>query len=416
MSSFRRFFRPPGGDFTWLAGLTLLLPVVATVSNPEHWLNPLRGPVSASSLVAAVALWRRKRWGKWLAGTVLLLIAVHAALPLQNGFKTIPVVTSLGIAWCAWSAFRATLPQRDDDSDGKGLVAMVGLFRELPYLDTAIIARAASDAWGVEIDGSQSDDDAATDFVVGESPAFILSTGGRTFLINHFDQPYFDDVEKAAELTWEMRHQTAIREHKAWVSVDLLNTDNPREKTTPESPIYSLLSRLLAEFVDESCLAIFCPAASQMFVADADTEAHLRSKDPIAALNGATQAPMIAISDDDPRMQAAVAEARRRWPEFAEAFAGREDDSSFFVKYPMPAGDGVEFIWAEVQAIENERIYAVLANEPLNGPRKLGDRVQIPVGEVNDWNYVDPAGRMTGGFTIQVLTDAARQRDEEVSE
>jgi uncharacterized protein YegJ (DUF2314 family) len=73
-----------------------------------------------------------------------------------------------------------------------------------------------------------------------------------------------------------------------------------------------------------------------------------------------------------------------------------------------------EFIWITVTAIEGETIYGELANDPGDlGPLKLGSKVTVPVADLNDWCYVDSAGKLNGGFTIEALQKASRRRKRE---
>ena len=111
-------------------------------------------------------------------------------------------------------------------------------------------------------------------------------------------------------------------------------------------------------------------------------------------------------------MQAAVEEARRRWPEFVTAFETRGPGQGS-VKCPITAGGNTEFIWIEVTAIENDTIYGTLANDPMDlGSLRLGSRVKASAGELNDWIYFDEADSMHGGFTIKVVEEISKERAE----
>ena len=62
---------------------------------------------------------------------------------------------------------------------------------------------------------------------------------------------------------------------------------------------------------------------------------------------------MDALPADCAIMVAAVAECRRRWPEFVAAFEARSGEN-FLVKAPVAHGDNTEFIWLSVTALEND--------------------------------------------------------------
>jgi uncharacterized protein YegJ (DUF2314 family) len=112
-------------------------------------------------------------------------------------------------------------------------------------------------------------------------------------------------------------------------------------------------------------------------------------------------------------MQQAVAEARRRWPEFVGAFESRSTDQMFGVKAKFTQGENSEFMWLSVKAVENGVIFGVLDNNPVDLTKpKLGDRVRVNVADLNDWVITTTSGsqpEMIGGFTIKVV-DAAQRR------
>jgi uncharacterized protein YegJ (DUF2314 family) len=242
-------------------------------------------------------------------------------------------------------------------------------------------------------------------------PFFMLLHGPGLFMIHNRADVYFNDVEKAAEACRELRGRSAIAEHQAWTSVDLVRLhDHTPEK---EQEAYRMIGRFLAELADESqCLAVFEPGSGALHPFDPETEAKLRSDDPIAALREWYYAPIVRLKEE--AIAAAVEEARRRWPEFVTAFENRGDaETPFVVKAPFGEGDHVEFMWVEVTALEGEMILGKLENHPHAVPGlKLGDRVRVKVGNVNDWLCV-VEGQPLGGFTMAAMKDAARGDNED---
>jgi uncharacterized protein YegJ (DUF2314 family) len=216
-------------------------------------------------------------------------------------------------------------------------------------------------------------------------------------------------VEKAAAEMVELRCRQAIAEHAAWIAVDVLHWWDAGDALAGS---YRLIARLLAEIADDNVLAVIDPDARRVFAYDPELEAKLRSDDPLAALRRGGYAPVIGIEPDDPAMQAAVQEARCRWPEFVAAFENRSPDGQghFTVKAPLGNGERVEYMWLEVTSIENDVIYGILGNEPANIPSlKEGDRVRTTVGEVNDWLMIT-AGEPVGGFTVKVVMERASKQ------
>jgi uncharacterized protein YegJ (DUF2314 family) len=232
---------------------------------------------------------------------------------------------------------------------------------------------------------------------------------GQMHLINRFSRPYVDDHEKMAEGIPDMRLRSLFREHQAWFSCDALGVDH----ATSDEDIgdwYQRLGKLFAELLDENCLLILVPDTNRAYAINDDTEAALRSDDPLGALQNTLTAPIIEVSDEDPLMKAAVEKARAAWPGFVAAFEARAGEN-FSVKAPVTHADNTEFIWISVTSLEGERIYGELGNDPGNlGPLKLGSKVSVPVAELNDWCYIDREGNMAGGFTIEAMQKAAQRR------
>jgi len=104
-----------------------------------------------------------------------------------------------------------------------------------------------------------------------------------------------------------------------------------------------------------------------------------------------------------------VAEARRRWPEFVEAFRAKAGEN-FGVKAPLTVDDDREFIWIEVVGLEPDYVHGTLGNEPVAlGWLKMGDRVEVPVKDVTDWAYLRD-GQPVGMFSVKVLDAVAKEQ------
>ena len=120
-------------------------------------------------------------------------------------------------------------------------------------------------------------------------------------------------------------------------------------------------------------------------------------------LDESVSLPIVEVSDDDPLMIHAVKKAREGWPRFVEVYEAQAGEN-FTVKAPVSYGEKTEYIWISVTAIEGENVYGQLANDPGDlGPLKLGSKVSVPVAELNDWCYIDPATKLQGGFTIEAV-------------
>ena len=112
-------------------------------------------------------------------------------------------------------------------------------------------------------------------------------------------------------------------------------------------------------------------------------------------------------------MKEAIAEARRRWPEFVGAFVGRKMGHHFAIKRGFASGkekDHQEFMWVQVTDIREDRIVGVLDNAPVYVKGvKAGDRVVSQATEVIDWIYKGDED-LVGNFTGPVILAAQRRR------
>jgi uncharacterized protein YegJ (DUF2314 family) len=286
------------------------------------------------------------------------------------------------------------------------LISFVALLREPVTFDPAVLARLAGEAWSADLGDGASE--GADGFVAGADVVNTIMHEGRMFLINSFPKPYVEEPEKAASEIPDKRIRGLFEEHKAWFSCDALGVDG----TTLDDEVrewYRRLAKLFAELLDENCLLIFLPDTSRAYPINEDTEAALRTEDPVQALQDTLTVPIIEVADDDPLMQQAVGKAREKWPRFVAAYEAGAGEN-FSVKAPVTHSGNTEFIWISVTSVEGERVYGTLANDPGDlGPLKLGSKVSVPVAELNDWAYVDPKGNMTGGFTIEAVRQAARR-------
>jgi uncharacterized protein YegJ (DUF2314 family) len=280
------------------------------------------------------------------------------------------------------------------------LDAFVWLLDEPRMLDAETVRRVVERALGVAIPSEPGDD--ATSFVVGEPPSVMVKLDDQMLLVNSFPVPYLKDPKRAAKDMGELRVRKILLEHRAWISADLLGEydgDSLREGLRR-------IGRIAAELADSRCLALYVPRENQLIPFDPDLLEKLRQEDPLGAL-GWGLAPVVTITNDHPEMKAAVAEARRRWPEFVAAFQNpRPDQRSFAVKLPITSGANTEFIWVEVASIDGHEILGDLANEPVDLPHlHEGSRVRGKLSDLNDWAYIQ-GDELIGGFTSAVLLKA----------
>lgn len=105
-------------------------------------------------------------------------------------------------------------------------------------------------------------------------------------------------------------------------------------------------------------------------------------------------------------MARAEAEARARFPEFASAFERRQDGQTFFIKAPFASAEGREFLWIDVELINDGNIRGTITSDPKRPiGYRAGDTVNVKATEISDWTYSEGKTRL-GGFTIAVLKNA----------
>jgi uncharacterized protein YegJ (DUF2314 family) len=255
------------------------------------------------------------------------------------------------------------------------------------------------------LDGPPQPDDVTGvpgDFVAGASPHFVISLDRVIYLAHTVSEPYWRDSARIAAPVQELRLRKAIEDHRAWLSMDILHP----EAATPET--YRIVGGTLARLIGDECLALFHPPTGRFALGDAtDLAEKLRQADPVEALFSQFHtAPVVAIDDNDPRMIAATAEARRRFPEFEQAF--HEGSASLYsAKARIESNGRAEHLWVEVERIADGHIHGRLGNDPVNleGLRH-GSPVDFPIDIVEDWAYVR-GGESTGMFSVSAIQEIA---------
>ncbi|HXG60054.1 MAG TPA: DUF2314 domain-containing protein [Planctomycetota bacterium] len=286
------------------------------------------------------------------------------------------------------------------------LISFVALLRKPASIDPTVLARLAGKVWRADLGDGNSE--GADGFVVGAGMLNAICYQGRWVLVHSLPRPYVDNPEQAAADIADLRIRSLFAQHQAWFSCDATDVD-PRAPDNEVRDWCRRLGKLFAELLDDNCLLIFLPDSNMVYPINEETEQALRSEDPIRSLQETLTVPLIEVPADDPFMQQAVARARADWPRFVAAFEAQAG-TFFSVKAPVSHSGNTEFIWISVTRLEGERIYGELNNEPANlGPLRLGSKVSVPVAELNDWCFMDPQGKLVGGFTIAAVHQAARR-------
>ncbi len=241
------------------------------------------------------------------------------------------------------------------------------------------------------------------EYVVNKPPVGFIRFEGLVLLINNISKPYVPQQyrEKAVREFQELRQRKIVLEHDAWFSLDLMSPQNPKGES--KADCYRRMCSLAAELLDENCMGVSFPETGHLRPFDAELKRALRSDDPLRQAMRWEKAPALAIEQNDPALVAAVTEARRRWPEFLQAFQGRDESQMFCVKAPFRDGENVEWMWVSVAEIKDQVIEGKVGNDPVDLKNvREGDIVRIPSSTIEDWIY--NSGKTTvGGFTTTVI-------------
>jgi uncharacterized protein YegJ (DUF2314 family) len=245
---------------------------------------------------------------------------------------------------------------------------------------------------------------------------FTVEAGSRRYLIRSNDRAFLSK-EQVADVE-DLRVRNLLRTHTAWIAVDPASSQAV-DGADVEPPSFPQMCRVLAlclqveKDADESVLGILIPSKSLILAAPANVSELLESADPLAAFNKATQMPVLDADNKAAELQAATTAARKRWPEFVQAFQNRQKQGpdSFNVLFSFREGDQTESMWVEVTELKGNVVEGTLANEPaLLRKLKSGAFVRRNADEIADWIYTDSStGQLVGGFLVEILT---RQTDD----
>lgn len=346
--------------------------------------------------------------GASLKRVVAVTVAVGATLTLawslkRSGFDLYGfMVLAAGLAGARWLWGKMAPPPAAPDAP---MVSLVLLLKEPRYLEPVVLAEILRNAWGIDFPAGGGDDEntRGKPFIVGNSPVFMVGTGDGMFIVHNHDRLYFDGVADVAEKVPDLRLRKIILDHRAWLSVDAMGVGADEDP----APHYARISKLLAELANDAVLGLFQPGSSRLTPWEPSLVERLRSGENLSELFEVKQVPVVQVSENDPRMKAAVAEARARWPEFVAALKARQPGGNYAVKAAVTRDGNTEFIWLEVIGLEPEFIHGKLANDPVDlGELKIGDQVEVALADLNDWTYRhaendEPAGL----FTVKIVSE-----------
>jgi uncharacterized protein YegJ (DUF2314 family) len=291
--------------------------------------------------------------------------------------------------WNLFWEWRRNRPNRSEDS-------IVMLLAEPRAMNAQTLAALLASEFGVPVGLAEAEN--ATAFVAGEAPILSFHINGGSFALHVHAAPYVANAEKVAAGVAELRLATAIREHRAWLSIDAVRGEKP----------YETIGRTLARLWGADVMALLHRPSKCMAPSSDLVPFQLRADDPVRAVFGEIkQSPVVSAEAEDVELAEAKRVAQRRWKEFCDAFASNSGNG-FSVKAPITRDDRTEHIWVDVEEITPVGVWGLLGNEPLNLPGlRLGSRVEVLLDDIEDWTYLRD-GRTIGGFSIAVLLKRKR--------
>ncbi|MCG8600379.1 MAG: hypothetical protein MI807_09590, partial [Verrucomicrobiales bacterium] len=308
----------------------------------------------------------------------LLLCAILVIRLLTSGMTWWGIAALvLAVLWFGFELVRFLIPRpiRDfppatDDGDlgnrvetPGDLVSLVYFLSEPRIPDESVIRNCVANVLGITFDASDPD---AEHFVMRFEPPkepkkeegpiqhFMIRIPQGLFAVLVSDRPYIDNPKAFASQTIrDKRLRNAVEGHQAWMSVDLMDGPESPEK---KAEAYYTIAQILSSLAGPDVLAIYCPELQRCNEFDLSLIDALSSPNPLALFEEPTFEPIIEISDNNPRMAAAVAEAIKRWPEFVEAFQERADptDESYIIKAEFREGGNCEYMWVSVEEITED--------------------------------------------------------------
>jgi len=280
-------------------------------------------------------------------------------------------------------------------SEEKPFISVVLLLRRPGALTQDMLHDAAVRAWGREFRAEDNE------CVLMEGALGIVTFENRMFHTINSAQLYVENPERMARELKEMRQQKVMREHAAWMSVNLLQPENP--DVAEKAECYRRLCSLAAQFVDGLCLGVYLTEDEYLRPNDSTVRDALVSANPRKQIRCWENVPVISVKSTDSELKNAVGEARRRWPEFVQAFQNRKQDQPFSVKVPFTDGMNTEWMWVIVSELRGDFVAGELGNSPINvrGLRE-GDRVHVQAKDIGDWIYSDGL-RPIGGFSVAII-------------
>ena len=217
----------------------------------------------------------RGHFARLLSIALSFALAVGTSLTAQAHDPTPPATTSPAQSPPAATTETPAQPSVSPASTKEErLVSLVLLLSSPRKPSHELIAHAVSEGLGTKI---------SNDAVITKPPYHQVTVGADTFIINDIAAPYF---EKTAEVADEIKNPNlsrAVREHRAWISVDWVST----EKQADVRNVYQMIGKMVAHLSAKDTLAVYSPDMDQFVLWAPTVRQGLEGEDPLGVFEPA---------------------------------------------------------------------------------------------------------------------------------
>lgn len=271
------------------------------------------------------------------------------------------------------------------------------LFLKRPRkLTKEMLVQAAAKGWELE------EADAAKLKISATAKSGSIRYQGVTFEVTSEAEPWLEDQDQIIKETSDRQMRAMLRRVTSHLAIRIQNKFKTEDdlEVARENQI-----RLLGALVNPAdTLAIYDDDTGDFNYIDEEVMEAIAGDDPYSAFEINVAPGAEQIEAESPAHQAAVAEAKRRWPEFAKAFRDfGEELGPYLVKATFGEGPQQERLWCEMISLRPGKIIAVLRNDSTHQPNLTkGEQVQFPVDQLLDWTYPSEEGDLIGAFTLDL--------------
>ncbi len=307
---------------------------------------------------------------------------------VQSLFRPWWRLSWLSCLLCAWLCAASAEPADEPDKPQDFSYA---LFLQRPRpLTQDMLVQAAARAWELELPAAQK-----LKISVSAGTGKVRFQG-VTFQITMEGTPWLHDQNDFIQATPDRQMRAMLRLVKAHLAVTIANkfkSDEARDDATDHQ------LRLAAALIDKAdTLAIYDDDTGDFNYPDDEVLAALTGEDPHSAFEIAI--PPAPPTANSPALQAATAEAKRRWPEFAKSFRDFSDTRGpYLIQAIFPAETPPTWHWCELVNIQAGKITAILRS-PSQPRLTKGEQIEFPLQDLTDWTYPNEDGERIGAWTV----------------